>query len=375
MEHRHAFHGLGILNAQDDLALLVLARVAGGSQHHAHGPLVVPLELDIVGAAFGNRHHDVHQIGLQARQHDLRLGIAETGVVLEHLRALGRQHEAAVEHTAVIVLEGLARRCGGGNPHHMRHVRKLLIGDDGHRGVHAHAARVRAAVAIEGALVVLGGCHAVSLTAGNEREQRALRAGQALLHDHLRTRRAERTVEAAAHGVLGHLDGVGNHDALASGQAVGLHDDGGAQLMHVRKRRLKLGEAAIASRGDAVGLHELLAVRLAALKLRTLRIGAEDRHAGFAQHVGHACYQRRFRADDHQVDGVTLHELQNGLAVLGVQARHVLRDGFRPAVARGRVQVVGTGGFRQGPRNGVLTAAAAQNQDVHVTNPPFPALG
>ena len=145
--------------------------------------------------------------------------------------------------------------------------------------------------------------------------------------------------------------------------------------MHVRKRRLKLGEAAITSCGDAVGLHELLAVRLAALKLRTLHIRAEDRHAGFAQHVGHARHQRRFRADDHQVDGVALHELQNGLAVLGVQARHVLRDGVRPAVARGRVQVVGTGGFRQGPRNGVLTAAAAQNQDVHVTNPPFPALG
>ena len=111
------------------------------------------------------------------------------------------------------------------------------------------------------------------------------------------------------------------------------------------------------------------------------RAGLEDkvnddiRYAGFAQHIGHACHQRRFRADDHQVDGVALHELQNGLAILGVQARHVLRDGVRSTVARGRVQVVGTGGFRQGPRNGVLTAAAAQNQDVHVTNPPFPALG
>ena len=257
----------------------------------------------------------------------------------------------------------------------MRHVGQLLIGDDGHRGVHAHAARVRAAVAVEGALVVLGGCHAVRLAAGDEREQRALRTGQALLNEHLRARRAERAIEAAAHGVLRHLDGIGNDNALASCQAVGLHDDGSAQLVHILKRRLQLGEAAIASRGNAVGLHELLAVRLAALELRTLRIRAEDGHAGFAQHVGHARHQRRFRADDHQVDGIALHEFQNGLAVLGVQARHVLRDRFRPAVARGRVQVVGTGGFRQGPRNGVLTAAAAQNQDVHVTNPPFPALG
>ena len=213
------------------------------------------------------------------------------------------------------------------------------------------------------------------LAAGDEREQRALRSGQALLHEHLGARGTERAVEAAAHGVLRHLDGVGDHDALARSQAIGLHDDGSAQLVHVRKRRLQLGEASVASRGDAVGLHELLAVRLAALELRTLRIGAEDRHAGFAQHVGHARHQRRFRADDHQVDGVALHELQDGLAVLGVQALHVLRDGVRPAVARGRIQVVGTGGFRQGPRNGVLTAAAAQNQDVHVTNPPFPALG
>ncbi len=95
------------------------------------------------------------------------------------------------------------------------------------------------------------------LAAGDERKQRALRSGQALLHKHLRARGAERAVEAAAHGVLRHLDGVGDHDALARSQAIGLHDGGGTQLVHVLKRRFQLGEASIASRGDAVGLHEL----------------------------------------------------------------------------------------------------------------------
>ena len=365
MEHRHAVLGLGVLDAEDDLALLVLARVARRSKHHAHGPLVVPRQVDVVGTAFGHGHHHVHQVVLQTRQHHLRFRIAEAGVVLKHLRAFGRQHEAAVQHAAVVVLKRRAGRCGRGRLHDLLHDLKLFRRHNRHRRVHAHAAGIRTLVAIESALVILRRGHAMRLAAGNERQKRALGTGQALLHQHLRACVAERAVKAAANGFFGLFDGLRNHNALASGQAVGLHHNGGAQLAHIGQRRLKLGEAAVARRGDAVGLHEFLAVGFAALKLRTLRVGAEHGHASRAQHVGHAGNQRGFRADDHQVDGVLLHKGQHRFAVFGIQVRNVLRDVGRAAVAGSNEKLVSARRFRQRPRDGMLATAAAQNQDVH----------
>ena len=310
MEHRHALQLLGLLDAEDDLALLVSAGVALAGQHHAHGPLLAPAQLDVVGAAFRNGQHDVHEVGLQARQHDLRLGIAEARVELQHLRAFGREHEASVQHAAVIVGE-VGGRGGRGLLHDLMHGGQLVGRHDGHRRVHAHAARVRAAVAVEGALVVLGRGHAVGLAAAHEREQRALGAGEAFLYDHGGAGLAERAIEAGAHGFFRRLLVLGHDDALARRQAIGLHHDRGLQRGQVAQRRLEVVEAAVARGGNAVGIHEALAERLASLKLGALGIGAEHGDAGLAQLVGHARDERRLGADDHELHVVLLHERQH----------------------------------------------------------------
>ena len=41
------------------------------------------------------------QVAVEERQHDLRLGVAEAGVELEHHRSIGGQHQAGVQHAAV----------------------------------------------------------------------------------------------------------------------------------------------------------------------------------------------------------------------------------------------------------------------------------
>ncbi len=65
----------------------------------------------------------------------------------------------------------------------------------------------------------------------DEREQRALRAGEELLDEHRRARVAEAAVEAlvdrSLRGAEVHRDG----HALAGRQAVGLDDDGRAELV------------------------------------------------------------------------------------------------------------------------------------------------
>ena len=48
----------------------------------------------------------VDQIAVDQRQHDLRFGIAEAHVELDHLRARAREHQAAVEEAAIRVALG-----------------------------------------------------------------------------------------------------------------------------------------------------------------------------------------------------------------------------------------------------------------------------
>ena len=84
--------------AADHVALRGGLRVAGGGEDDGHRPVVVELgggAGEAAGLAGGEE--ELGQVGAQPRQHRLRLGVAEAGVELEHLRALGADHQAGVE--------------------------------------------------------------------------------------------------------------------------------------------------------------------------------------------------------------------------------------------------------------------------------------
>ena len=83
----------------DDVARRGARRVAAGGEHDADRGARVPLELRARQAArLGRGEQQREQVGAQPRQHDLRLGIAEADVELEHLRApSGAEHQARVE--------------------------------------------------------------------------------------------------------------------------------------------------------------------------------------------------------------------------------------------------------------------------------------
>ena len=147
-------------------------------------PAVVPLEL-APAQARGRRRalEQVEQVGAQARQDGLGLGVAEADVELEHARAVGGEHEPGVEDP----VERGAAAAQLVDDRLVDGARDLLDQggvDPGDGRVGAHAAGVRALVAVEDPLVVLRRGHDDGRLAVAERQQRQLLADEVLLdHD------------------------------------------------------------------------------------------------------------------------------------------------------------------------------------------------
>ena len=194
--------------------------------------------------------------------------------------------------------------------------------EPGKRRVRAHAAGVGAVIAVEQALVVLGGAEGQHVVAVAEEEERDLGSGEELLDEH----RAERQVRVGVGERR--VAVVGDDHALAGGEAVGLHDIGGAEVV---ERGLDLGAgggAHGAAGGHARGIHDPLRERLRALELRGRLARTEHRDAARAQRVGDAGDERRLGPDHDEVDGVLVREHRDRGRVVRVEGdeRRILRD-------------------------------------------------
>ena len=124
--------------------------------------------------------------------------------------------------------------------------------DDRRRRVGAHAAGVRALVAVAKALVVLRGRERQHVAAvGHDDEARFLALEELLDDDH-----AARLAEGAREHVLGRADRLrgarGDDHALAGGEPVGLDDDRRALCADRRRVEGLARERGIARRRDAV---------------------------------------------------------------------------------------------------------------------------
>jgi hypothetical protein len=132
---------------------------------------------------------------------------------------------------------------------------------------------------------------------------------------------------------------VGDDDALAGGQAVGLHDvrgavgvEGGFDLGAGRGPRRPTG-------GHVGGIHDPLRERLRALQLRRGRPGP---NTGMPCSAGRRRPrdQRRLGADDHEVDVVVVGILGHRGGAVGIEGGDDRGVGGDAGVAGGREQVV-----------------------------------
>ena len=232
-----------------------------------------------------------------------------------------------------------------------------------HRGrrVGAHAAGHRAAVAVEGALVVLGGAEQEAVGSVGQDEERGLLAGHELLDDDAG---AGAFGEDRVEGGVGLGEGFGDGDALAGGEAVGLDHDRGAPGVGEGVGGVGVGEGLAGGGGGAAGGADLLGEGLGGFEAGRLAARAEGADAGGAQRVGDAFGKRSLGAYHHEVDGVLGAEAGDLVAVEDVErdAGRLLGDA---GVAGGAPEAVDLRVLGEGPGERMLAAAAAEDEDVH----------
>ncbi len=237
--------------------------------------------------------------------------------------------------------------------------------DHRRRRIGSHPAGVRAAVAVEDALVVLARGERQDVLAVDHDDEARLLAVHEFLDDHAVPGFAE--LVAAEH----HVDRLvrfgecrRDHHALAGGEPVGLDHDRRALAVHVVVRGRGVSEGCMARGWNRVPRHEALGELLGGLELRGGLRGAEDAQALGAKRVHRSRGERRLGTHHGGVDAFALRELhQVGDRGMGDVEEAILAGGA--GVARRHVHARDLGRLRQAPRHGVLASAGADDQEFH----------
>jgi hypothetical protein len=219
-----------------------------------------------------------------------------------------------------------------------------------------------ALVAVENALVILAGGEGEDVLAVDHDDEAGFLAVEEVLDDDAGAGIAELVArEHVVDGGVGFFQRHRDNDALAGGQAVGLDDDGRALLVDVGVCCGRLGKSLKTGRRDVVASHEALGEILGGFKLGGFLGRAEDLQTTGAENIDHASRQRRFRADDGEVDLVLLGEISQGFRIGDVDVFQLVLA-RRAGVAGGDVNFLHTFGLRQTPGHGVFAAAGTDYQ-------------
>ena len=183
----------------------------------------------------------------------------------------------------------------------MQHPRRHIIDHVGRRPrqrrVRTHAAGVRAGVIVVGTLEILRGLQRHNACSVGDREERDLRTVEELLHHH-------RTPAGKARSRVGDGDGtiIGDHNTLAAGQTIVLHDvrgSGPSKGVEGTVDLIPIGTHQRHCRRYTGLGHHFLGERLAAFQSSRLRGRPEASDSRRANSVGCTCDQRSLRTDDN----------------------------------------------------------------------------
>ena len=335
-------------------------RVAGCGEDDGDGALLVPGDGHIAERAVHAGESDVDQVGVEKRQQHLRLGVAEAAVELQQARAGGGEHEPGVEHAAIRASLG-----GHGIDRRLEHGAHELVDElwraARSRRVGAHAAGVRAAVALAQALVVLGRRHRHQGAPVAEREQRDLFADEPLFEHDAVSGGADGPAEQVRHRAQCRVAPVGDDHALAGGQPVSLGDDGEPGGVEPPRGLGHAGDHGRAGPGDAVSVAERPGVRLRPLQLGGGQRRSERSDAGRRERVDEPCCQRRLRAHDDEPDALVDGEPHDALDIVDGQC-HTLPRARRIAGRHHEATAAWRPGDR--PRDRMLTPTRPDHQHV-----------
>ena len=313
----------GLQGAVDGVAPAHLPRVTGGGGDHAgaaagrdrqgRGRGQVPL-------GTGQQHR--RQLRSQEGHQGFAFGIAEAAVELDHLGAVGGEHQAGIDHAAVV--DATVPQCRqGGLQHAAAHRLQTRRIEQGRRGISPHAASVGSGVAFADALVVLGGGQQHHRLAIGEGKHRHLRSAQRLLEHQRGARRSEAPIEHLLDRRPCFLHAGRHGHPLAGSEPIGLHHQGPVEPLQQLQGLLAAGGAPVAGGGDAGLHHQGLGPLLAGLELGAVGAGAEHRQTFAPQPIGQPRRQGRLRPHHHQLDRPIPAGGRQGLAVALGDRQHL----------------------------------------------------
>ena len=187
-----------------------------------------------------------------------------------------------------------------------------------------------------------------------------------LLDDDARTGAAECTaVDRVLDRLNGFFLGHGDRNTLAERKTIRLDNDRRAVLPDVLDRVRRVLKNSVACGRDIVFLHQILGKGLAALDDGSVLARTEGADACGLERVHHAERERIIRRDHNEIRLVLLRERDHAVDV-GRFDGNALRLSGDAAVARGAPDMVSLGALLQCMDDGVLTAAAADNQNFHL---------
>ena len=366
MEDGHAFDLGGGFEAADPAAPGVGPGIALRGHDHGQRGLGVPAQIHVPEHALGGAEQELAEVGHEPRQQRLALGIAEADVELEQLGAVLGQHQAGIEHAPIG--RALGRHAGDGRADDLGE-RPLgqLRRQAGCRGIGAHAARVRTAVALAYPLVVLRGAERQHVLAVDQSEQARLLAAEAILDDDRLARHPKSAAKRLIEGVESLLDGRRDGDALTRGEPVRLDHDRGAARANVGSRRIGRGsrERPMGRGRDAVANAEGLGEGLGALEAGGRGARPKCLDPRRLQPVDQTEHERQLGPGNDQLDRPLAAEGDDAVEVVDGE-RHAGRFARDRVATRSAEQLAHQGRGGERPAERMLAPARPDDHDPHV---------
>ena len=227
--------------------------------------------------------------------------VSHPDVVLENLWPLGRHHEAAVEEASkrtACSAKSVERRLDDGIDDRGARV----VAQDRRVAVGTHAAGVRSFIVVENGLVILRGrIDEVVVTVAEDDEADLFTLQELLEYDAAAGVTDELSRQHGLRGFAGFLLALGQHDALARGEAVCFQRNGETEAADVLVDVAGVFKKREIGSGNAVLPHELFGKELAAFQLGGELRRTYNRKLSHRERIHEPVRQWRFRADDREV--------------------------------------------------------------------------
>ncbi len=351
----------------DCAAFFIGPRIAIRGHHDGHRVIISPVHGGVGQTPLGAGLQQVQRLSPQTQHQHLTFRIAKAAVIFDQARLPVLDHETRIQH-ALIGGAAIGHDLHRGADDFGHRLGGDFVGQDGGRGIGAHAAGVQAGVAFADAFMVLRCADGQALFAIDEDEIAGLFAIHEFLDHDLGASGPEFTAKHVVNRGQGGVQIHRDDHAFASGQAVGLDHDGRALFADIGLGGVSIGEMRIACGGRVGGVANLFGEGFRGLQSRGLFRGAKDAETRIAQIIRDASGQGGLGADDHEINRVFLGEIYDGDTVFNVQAG-AISDGSDPGIARRHDQLVTFGVLHDGPCQCVFASAAAQDQDIHAMSP------